>query len=100
MQTKEYQEIRAEAEDAGYDITDGLFDELLEYARRKAETAGKGESYIPYLLPDVIREYFIRGAINRITFAAMEFERYIKDKTQKQEVTEHGERDHGKTVAC
>ena len=56
----------------------------------------KDESYIPYLLPDVIKEYFIRNAINEVSTGMMEFERYIK--TQKQEVTDDGRNDR-KTVA-
>ena len=67
---------------------DRKFTELVQYAERKAAVAGKDESYIPYLLPDVIKEYFIRNAINEVSTGMMEFERYIK--TQKQEVTDDG----------
>lgn len=50
-------------------MSDEEWDEQLAYARRKAKCAGKDESYIPYLLPDVIREFFIRAAINMICIA-------------------------------
>ena len=75
-------------------MTDRKFTELVQYAERKA--AGKDESYIPYLLPDVIKEYFIRNAINEVSTGMMEFERNIKP--QKQEVTDDGRNDR-KTVA-
>lgn len=91
-----YADVRADAEKNGYKITDEQFDYFVRYARRKAQVAGKDESYIPYLLPDVIKEYFLRKGINTVSFAVMEFERYIK--TQKQEVTENG-RDFRTAVA-
>ena len=77
-----YEGIRKDAEEQGYSMTDEKFTELVRYAERKAAVAGKDESYIPYLLPDVIKEYFIRNAINEVSTGMMEFERYIK--TQKQ----------------
>ena len=67
-----YESIRAELEDQGYPLTDELYDELLTYARRKAEVAGKDEGYIPYLLPDVIKEYFFRLMINARSLAMMD----------------------------
>lgn len=76
-----YEGIRKDAEEQGYSMTDEKFTELVRYAERKAAVAGKDESYIPYLLPDVIKEYFIRNAINEVSTGMMEFERYIK--TQK-----------------
>ena len=76
-----YEDIRKDAEKQGYSMTDRKFTELVQYAERKAAVAGKDESYIPYLLPDVIKEYFIRNAINEVSTGMMEFERYIK--TQK-----------------
>lgn len=85
----EYQEIRKEMEADGFNMEDEEFAEALEYARRKAKTAGKDESYIPYLLPDVIRERFTRRAINSFTFAVMEIEKIFK-----QEVNEHGTNDY------
>ena len=91
-----YEDIRKDAEKQGYSMTDRKFTELVQYAERKAAVAGKDESYIPYLLPDVIKEYFIRNAINEVSTGMMEFERYIK--TQKQEVTDDGRNDR-KTVA-
>ena len=83
-----YEGIRKDAEEQGYSMTDEKFTELVRYAERKAAVAGKDESYIPYLLPDVIKEYFIRNAINEVSTGMMEFEIYIK--TQKQEVTDDG----------
>lgn len=85
----EYQEIRKEMEAYGFNMEDEEFAEALEYSRRKAKAAGKDESYIPYLLPDVIRERFTRRAINSFTFAVMEIEKIFK-----QEVNEHGTNDY------
>lgn len=91
-----YEDIRKDAEKQGYSMTDKKFAELVQYAERKAAVAGKDESYIPYLLPDVIKECFIRNAINEVATGLMEFERYIK--TQKQEDVNDGRNDR-KTVA-
>lgn len=78
-----YEDIRKDAEKQGYSMTDRKFTELVQYAERKAAVAGKDESYIPYLLPDVIKEYFIRNAINEVSTGMMEFERYIKTQKHK-----------------
>lgn len=91
-----YEDIRQDEEKQGHSMTDEKFIELVQYAERKATVAGKDESYIPYLLPDVIKEYFIRNAINEVTIGVMEFERYIK--TQKQEDVNDGRNDR-ETVA-
>ena len=49
----EYQEIRMTlAECEGLHLTDTEFDDVVSYARRKAQVAGKGEDYLPYLLPE------------------------------------------------
>ena len=53
-----YEDIRQDAEKQGYSMTDEKFTELVQYAERKATVAGKDESYIPYLLPDVIRIFY------------------------------------------
>ena len=71
-----YEDIRQDVEKQGYSMTDEKFTELVQYAERKATAAGKDESYIPYLLPDVIKEYFIRNVINEVAIETMEFERY------------------------
>lgn len=78
-----YEDIRKDAEKQGYSMTDRKFTELVQYAERKAAVAGKDESYIPYLLPDVIKEYFIRNAINEVSNGMMEFERYIKTQNRR-----------------
>lgn len=87
--TAEYQEIRERAEADGYKVTDEEYSNLVTYARRKAVSAGKGEDYMPYLLPDVIKEYFIRSAINYVGFGIMAI-----DKKSKEEVSEHGSNDN------
>lgn len=74
----EYQEIRAELEADGFRLDDEEYTEAVNYARRKAKSSGKDESYMPYLLPDVIREWIIRKAINSVTIAAMEIEKNIQ----------------------
>lgn len=70
-ESAEYPEIKQELEAQGYTLTNELYKYLLAYARRKAQCAGKDESYIPYLLPDVVKEYYFRLCINTMT-AAME----------------------------
>lgn len=81
----EYQEIRTELEADGFRLDDEEYTEAVNYARRKAKSSGKDESYMPYLLPDVIREWITRKAINSITLAAMEIEKIFR-----QEEKEHG----------
>lgn len=87
-----FEEIRRDAEDDGYHLTDEEFEKLVRYAKRKALVSGKNEAYVPYLLPDVIKEYFGRRAINTLTFADMRFER------DEQEDKGNGRNDR-KTVA-
>jgi hypothetical protein len=67
----QYAEIREELERQGFVLTDEEYEDQLAYARRKASVAGKDESYIPLLLPDVIRQHFFGMAINAVTFARM-----------------------------
>ena len=69
---QDYREIRESMEKEGYKLQDGEYENLLEYARRKAKVAGKDESYLPLLLPDVIKEYFFRAYINLAGMMAVE----------------------------
>ena len=69
---QDYREIRESMEKEGYKLQDGEYENLLEYARRKAKSAGKDESYLPLLLPDVIKEYFFRAYINLAGLMVME----------------------------
>ncbi len=70
----DYQGIREKAEADGYKVDDDTFQGLIEYARRKAKTAGRDESYLPLLLPDVIKEWHIRRAINTYSIAMMQIQ--------------------------
>ena len=88
-----YTEIRKEMEGSGYILEDSEYEKVVTYARRKAEVSGKDESYMPYLLPDVIREWVTRQAINAVTIAAMTVEKIIE-----QEVKNNG-RSNTKRVA-
>lgn len=69
---QDYREIRESMEKEGYSLKDGEYENLLEYARRKAKNSGKDESYLPLLLPDVIKEYFFRAYINLAGLMVME----------------------------
>lgn len=69
---QEFEGIRKELEKEGYTLSNGEFASLLEYARRKAESAGKDETYLPLLLPDVIKEYFFRACVTGISVLRME----------------------------
>lgn len=69
-----YSEIRKKAEDAGYHMDDDTFGKVVAYAKRKAATSGKGDSYIPCVLPDVIREHFARIAINSFSTELMKIQ--------------------------
>lgn len=68
---KQYTEIKEQLDKSGMETTDEEFESLVAYARRKAEVAGKDESYLPLLLPDVVKEYFFMNYINGITLARM-----------------------------
>lgn len=68
----DYEEIKKEIEKDGYTLTNAEFSCLVEYARRKAEVAGKDESYLPYLIPDVVKEYFFRAWVNLKFVLSME----------------------------
>lgn len=66
----EFEEIRSALETAGYRLDDAQYQEAVAYAYRKAAASGKDESYVPLLLPDVIRERVVRHTINTISAAA------------------------------
>ena len=67
----EYPEIRQSMEEQGYEMTDAQYKEIVSHARRKADIAGKDESYLTYLLPDVIREWFIQRTMNSFSMKIM-----------------------------
>ena len=67
-----YQGIRERMEADGYKVGDDEFVQILSYAKRKAQVSGKGESYLPFLLPDMIREWLIRQTVNGYSIAMME----------------------------
>lgn len=69
---QEFEDLRNELEKDGYILSNGEFESLLKYAKRKAKVAGKDESYLPLLLPDVIREYFFRACVTGIGVLRME----------------------------
>lgn len=71
MNDIDYGEIRAECEEGGWKVNDREFDSLVAFARRKANLTGKDENYLLYLLPDVIREYFFRKAVNAVGMAML-----------------------------
>lgn len=95
---EEYNAIRRQAEMDGYILDDDTFEYFVQYAKRKAEIAGKDESYIPYLLTDVIKEFFFSHDLNKLAVAKVEFERYIQNIT-KMEVQGNGRADYRKAVA-
>ncbi len=66
-----YQSIREKAEADGHKVDDDTFQGLIEYARRKAKTAKRDESY----LPDVIKKWCIRRAINVYSIAKMQIQK-------------------------
>lgn len=74
-----YPEIRADMEKRGYAVDDAQYEEVVAYARRKAAVSGKDESYMPYLLPDIIKEWVVRKAINAVTMAAMSADKFQQE---------------------
>ena len=45
-------------------MADSQFCKIVTLAKRKAIISGKGEKYIELLLPDVVKDYFFREAVN------------------------------------
>ena len=70
------EEIRKQFEKEGCCLTNEEYRNLVKYARRKMSLAGKDESYLPYLLTDVIKEFFIRNAVNAFSVEMMEVAKY------------------------
>ena len=88
MAVNEYPELRKQIESYGFQMKDEQWEAHIAYARRKAGVAGKSEDYIPYLLPEVVKEHHIRTVINTVTMGLRELDRQ-KEKVYK-EVTENG----------
>ena len=61
---QEYEKIRRNLEKKGYRVADSQFCKIVTLAKRKAIISGKGEKYIELLLPDVVKDYFFREAVN------------------------------------
>lgn len=51
-----YMEILKEMGLTEESLSENEYEDALRHARRKAKLTGQAESYIPLLLPDVIRE--------------------------------------------
>lgn len=49
------------------DISDEEVEEVLRLCRRKIEITGQKESYMKLLLPDELRNYIFRRAVNATT---------------------------------
>ena len=52
-------------------VSDQEFGWAVRHALRKAKMTGKGESQLPFLLPDVIREMVISREMNAVTESAL-----------------------------
>lgn len=61
---QEYESVKQQLEKDGYKISNAEFSCLIEYVKRKVRIAEKDESYIPILLPDMVKEYFFRMGVN------------------------------------
>lgn len=68
---QKYESVKKQLEKDGYKISSAEFSCLVEYARKKTKIVGKGEIYVPILLPDVIKEYFFRMGANLETMSKM-----------------------------
>lgn len=59
------EEARKSAEaQLGFEIPDEVADEVMAFSKRKCELNGKGESYLPLLYVDELKQYYFRMAIN------------------------------------
>lgn len=59
-----YDQVREEMRKEGLEITRQEYEDGLNLAVRKAACAGKDSSYIPLLLPDVIRQIKFSNIVN------------------------------------
>lgn len=48
----------------GFEIPDDVAKEVMVFSKRKCELNGKGESYLPLLYEDELKQYYFRMAIN------------------------------------
>lgn len=69
------QSILEKSEVDGYKVDDDTLQGIIEYARRKVKTSGRDESYLPFLRLDVIKEWYIRRAINIYSIAMMQIQK-------------------------
>ena len=72
---QEYESVKQQLEEAGYKISNVEFSCLIEYAKRKTKIVGKDEAYIAILLPDMVKEYLFRMAINMTAKSKIEKEK-------------------------
>lgn len=63
--------VREDLQESGFGLTDPEFEQALTASRRKVKVKGMKEEYLPYLLPDVIREMVLSREINNITASVM-----------------------------
>ena len=68
---QKYESIKQQLEKDGYKISNAEFSCLIEYTKKKAAIAGKNEDYLQYLLPDIVKEYFFRMAVNMTAMSNM-----------------------------
>lgn len=57
-----------------FGLNDDIFADAVNYAKRKCTVIGKDDTYLPYLLPDVIKEMLFRAYTNLTTLSRMEVE--------------------------
>lgn len=69
MSQTEIKKIVSEFRKSAYDISDEEVTDVLRLCRRKMEITGQQEDYLKLLLPDELKNYCFRMAVNMISFA-------------------------------
>lgn len=69
MSQTEIAEIVSEFRKSTYDIRDEDVEDILKLCQRKIEITGQQEDYMKLLLPDELKNYCFRMAVNMISFA-------------------------------
>lgn len=72
MSQTEIEKIMSEFRKSAYDISDEEVTDVLRLCRRKIEIAGQQEDYLKLLLPDELKNYCFRMAVNMTSFAGIE----------------------------
>lgn len=68
MEKKEIEDIVSEFRESTCDISDEEVQDVLKLCKRKIEITDQAEDYMKLLLPDELKNYCFRRAVNAVSF--------------------------------